>query len=41
METFYARIGTVKDRKSMNLTEAEEIKKAWQDNMEELKKERF
>ena len=39
-ETFHARMGTVRDRKSMNLTEAEEIKKTWQENTEELKKER-
>ena len=38
--TFHAKIGIIKDRNSMNLTEAEEIKKTWQENTEELKKER-
>ena len=28
--TFHAKMGTIKDRNSMNLTEAEEIKKRWQ-----------
>ena len=28
--TFYAKIGTIKDRNSMDLTEAEDIKKRWQ-----------
>ena len=37
-ETFHARMGTVRDRKSMNLTEAEEIKKKWQEYTEELYK---
>ena len=27
--TFYAKMGTVKDRNGMNLTEAKEIKKRW------------
>ena len=27
--TFRARMGTIKDRNGMDLTEAEEIKKAW------------
>ena len=35
--TFYARMGTTKDRNSMGLTEAEEIKK-WQEYTEELYK---
>ena len=34
--TFPARMGTVKDRNNMDLTEAEEIKKWWQEYMEEL-----
>ena len=38
--TFHAKMGTIKDRNSMDLTEAEEIKKTWQENTEELKKER-
>ena len=29
-------MGTVKDRKSMDLTEAEDIKKRWQEHTEEL-----
>ena len=32
--TFNANIGTIKDRNSMNLTEAEEIKKRWQEYTE-------
>ena len=28
--TFYAKMGTIKDRNSMDLTEAEDIKKRWQ-----------
>ena len=34
--TFHAKMGTVKDRKSMDLTEAEDIKKWWQEYTEEL-----
>ena len=30
-ETFHAKIGIIKDRKSMNLTEEENIKKRWQE----------
>ena len=29
--TFHAKIGTIKDRNGMDLTEAEEIKKRWQE----------
>ena len=29
--TFHAKIGTIKDRNGMNLTEAEDIKKRWQE----------
>ena len=36
--TFYARIGTIKDRSGMDLTEAEDIKKRWQQYTEELYK---
>ena len=36
--TFQARIGTVKDRNGMDLTEAEDIKKRWQEYTEELYK---
>ena len=38
-ETFYAKMGTIKDRNGMDLTEAEDIKR-WQDNTEELFKKR-
>ena len=36
--TFHAKMGTVKDRNSMHLTEAEDIKKRWQEYTEELYK---
>ena len=36
--TFHAKMGTIKDRNGMDLTEAEDIKKRWQDT-EELQKE--
>ena len=36
--TFYSKIGTVKDKNSKDLTEAEEIKKRWQEYTEELYK---
>ena len=29
--TFHAKIGTIKDRNGMDLTEAEDIKKSWQE----------
>ena len=34
--TFHAKMGTKKDRSGMDLTEAEDIKKRWQEYMEEL-----
>jgi len=37
-EIFHAKMGTIKDRSYMNLTEAEEIKKRWQKYIEELYK---
>ena len=37
-ETFHANMGTIKDRNSKDLTEAEEIKKRWQEYTEELYK---
>ena len=37
--TFHAKMGTIKDRNSMDLTEAEEIKKRWQEYTEELYKQ--
>ena len=36
MKTFHATLGTIKDRNSKNLTEAEDIKKRWQKYSEEL-----
>ena len=36
--TFHAKMGTRKDRNVMDLTEAEEIKKSWQEYTEELYK---
>ena len=35
---FHARIGSIKDRNGMDLTEAEDIKKRWQEYKEELYK---
>ena len=35
---FHAKIGTIKDRNGMNLTEAKDIKKRWQEYTEELYK---
>ena len=32
--TFHAKMGTIKDRDGKNLTEAEEIKKRWQEYTE-------
>ena len=37
-ETFHAKMGTVKERNGMDLTEAEDIKKRWQEYTEELYK---
>ena len=37
-ETFYAKMGTIEDRNSMDLTEAEHIKKRWQEYTEEQKR---
>ena len=36
--TFHAKMGTIKARNRMNLTEAEDIKKRWQEYTEELYK---
>ena len=36
--TFHAKMGSVKDRNGMDLKEAEDIKKRWQEYMEELYK---
>ena len=32
--TFHAKMGTIKDRNDMDLTEAEDIKNGWQEYME-------
>ena len=37
--TFHAKMGTIKDRNGIDLTEAEDIKKRWQEYTEELYKE--
>jgi len=39
--TFHAKMGTIKDRNDMDLTEAEDIKKRWQEYTEELYKKIF
>ena len=39
--TFNAKMGSIKDRNGMNLTEAEDIKKRWQEYTEELSKKIF
>ena len=36
--TFHSKMGSIKDRNGMELTEAEDIKKRWQEYMEELYK---
>ena len=36
--TFHAKVGTIKDRNGMDLREAEDIKKKWQEYTEELYK---
>ena len=38
---FHAKMNTIKDRNCMNLTEAEDIKKRWQEYTEELYKKIF
>ena len=39
--TFHAKMGSVKDRNGRDLTEAEDIKKRWQEYMEELYRKDF
>ena len=39
--TFHAKMGLIKDRNGMDLAEAEDIKKRWQEYAEELYKKRF
>ena len=36
--TFHAKMGSIKERNGMDLTEAEDIKKRWQEYIEELYK---
>ena len=36
---FHAKLGSIKDRKGMDLTEAEDIKKSWQEYTELYKKD--
>ena len=38
--TFHAKIGSIKGRNGMDLTEVQDIKKRWQEYMEELYKKR-
>ena len=38
---FHAKLGTIKDRNCMDLTEAEDIKKRWHEYTEELYKKIF
>ena len=37
-ETFHAKMGTIKDRNGLDLTEAEDTKQRWQEYTEELYK---
>ena len=39
--TFHAKMGTIKDRNGMDKTEAEDIKRRWQEYTEELYKKRL
>ena len=39
--TFHAKMGSIKDRNGMDLTEAEDIKKRWEEYTEELYKKIF
>ena len=39
--TFHAKMGSIKDRNGLDLTEAEDIKKRWQEYKEELDKKIF
>ena len=38
---FHAKMGLIKDRNSLDITEAEDIKKRWQEYTEELYKKIF
>ena len=39
--TFHAKMGTINDRNAMDLTEADDIKKRWQEYTEEIYKKVF
>ena len=39
--TFHAKMGSIKDRNGLDLTEAEDIRKRWQEYIEELYKKIF
>ena len=39
--TFHEKMGTIKDRNGMDLTDAEDIKKRWQENTENCTKKIF
>ena len=39
--TFHSKMGSIKDRNGMDLTEAEDIKKRWQEYTEELYRKDF
>ena len=39
--TFHAKMGSIKDRNGLDLTEAEDIKKRWQEYIGELYKKIF
>ena len=39
--TFHAKMGSINNRNGMDLTEAEDIKKRWQEHTEELYKKNF
>ena len=39
--TFQTKLGTIKDRNGMDLTEAEDTRKRWQDYTEDLYKKIF
>ena len=39
--TFYAKMGSIKDRNDMDLTEAEDIKKRWQNTQKNCTKKIF
>ena len=39
--TFHAKMGSIKDRNAMDLTEAEDIKKRWQEYTEQLYKRKI